>query len=93
MTIAERITGGDRDSWYDAWSEFAKRLVAQGDEARKAGHGVSARNVYLRAAEYFRQAFFFHREDLDAEKLQSAYSASVAAFRSALKSFEHPVGC
>jgi len=45
--------------------------------------------VYLRAAEYFRQAFFFHREDLDADKLRSAYSASVAAFRSALDASEH----
>jgi dienelactone hydrolase len=90
LAIAEQITPDDRDSWYDAWSEFGGRLVARGDEARRAGHSVSARNVYLRAAEYFRQAFFFHREDLDADKLRSAYSASVAAFRSALELFEHP---
>jgi len=90
LAIAEKITAGDRDSWYCAWSDFAGGLVARGDEARKAGHSVSARNVYLRAAEYFRQAFFFHREDLDADKLRSAFSASVAAFRSALELFEHP---
>jgi pimeloyl-ACP methyl ester carboxylesterase len=90
LVIAEQITTGDRDSWYRAWSDFAAGLVARGDEARAAGHGVSARNVYLRAAEYFRQAFFFHREDLDAERLRSAFSASVAAFRSALELFEHP---
>ena len=90
LAIAEQITPGDRDSWYRAWSEFGGRLAARGDEARQAGHSVSARNVYLRAAEYFRQAFFFHREDLDADKLRTAYSASVAAFRSALELFEHP---
>jgi esterase/lipase len=90
LAIAEQIVPGDRDSWYDAWSEFAGRLVARGDEAQQAGHAVSARNVYLRAAEYLRQAFFFHREDLAAEKLRSAYSASVAAFRSALELFAHP---
>ena len=90
LAIAQRITPGDRDSWYRAWSEFASRLVARGDNAREAGHSVSARNSYLRAAEYFRQAFFFHREDLDADELRSAYSASVTAFRSALELFGHP---
>jgi dienelactone hydrolase len=90
LAIAERIAAGDRDSWYDAWSEFASGLVARGDEARRAGHSVSARNVYLRAAEYFRQAFFFHREDLHADKLRSAFAGSVAAFRCALELSEHP---
>src|ERR1700759_3515734 len=91
LAIAEQITAGDRDSWYRAWSGFASGLVARGDHARDGGHRVSARNVYLRAAEYYRQAFFFHREDLDSDQLRSAYSASVAAFRSALELFAHPV--
>src|ERR1700743_2054684 len=90
LAIADQITEGDRDSWYRAWSDFAAGLVARGDQARSAGHRVSARNVYLRAAEYFRQAFFFHREDLDAEKLQSAFAAGAASFRSALELSEHP---
>src|ERR1700735_3031532 len=76
LAIAEQITEGDRDSWHQAWSEFATGLVARGDQARSAGHRVSARNVYLRAAEDFRRAFFFHREDLDADKLQRVYAAS-----------------
>ena len=91
LAIAEQIMPGDRESWYEAWFQFGSRLAARGDEARQAGHIVSARNVYLRATEYFRQAFFFHREDLEADKLRSAYSASVAAFRSALELFE-PAG-
>jgi hypothetical protein len=90
LAIAQQITEGDRDSWYQAWYDFATRLVSQGDEAAKAGHTVSARGAYLRAAEYFRQAFFFHREDLDADKLRQAYSASVSAFRAALDHLDHP---
>lgn len=89
LVIAKQISPGNRDSWYQAWSQFAGTLVARGDEARAAGHSVSARNVYLRAAEYYRQAFFFHREDLDARTLRDAYGSSVAAFRSALELFEH----
>src|SRR5687768_17978375 len=77
LAIAEQITPGDRDSWYRAWSGFASRLVSQADEAAKDGHRVSARGAYLRAAEYFRQAFFFHREDVDGSELRSAYASSV----------------
>ena len=58
LAIAEQITPGDRDSWYRAWSGFATRLAEQGQAAMAAGHRVSARSALLRAAEYFRQAFF-----------------------------------
>jgi len=84
LSIADRIVPGDRDSWYTAWSEFAGRLTQRGDEALRAGHAVSARNAYLRAAEYYRQAFFFHRDDLGRSELTSAYRCSVQAFRAAL---------
>ena len=90
LAIAGQITPGDRDSWYRAWSGFAARLVSQAGEAARAGHRVSARGAYLRAAEYFRQAFFFHREDLDGGELQSAYASSVLAFRAALGHLGHP---
>src|ERR1700755_1853395 len=90
LAIAEQVPPGDRDSWYRAWSGFAARLVGQADEAAKAGHRVSAGGAYLRAAEYYRQAFFFHREDLDGGELRSAYSSSVQAFRSAMDQSGHP---
>jgi len=91
LAIAARVTPGDRDSWYRAWSSFAGRLRDQADIALQAGHVVSARGAYLRSAEYFRQAFFFHREDLDGTELRSAYPASVAAFRAAAKLSDDPV--
>src|ERR1700729_1854432 len=90
LAVAGQITPGDRDSWYRAWSDCATRLVSQADDAAKAGHTVSARGGYLRAAEYFRQAFFFHRDNLAGTELRSAYSASVGAFRSALDHLDHP---
>ena len=90
LAIAEQVTPGDRDSWYQAWSGFGARLVGQADEAAKAGHRVSAGGAYLRAAEYYRQAFFFHRDDLDGGELRSAYSSSVQAFRSAMDQSGHP---
>jgi pimeloyl-ACP methyl ester carboxylesterase len=84
LAIAEQITPGDRDSWYRAWSGFAGRLAEQGQTALAAGHRVSARSVLLRAAEYFRQAFFYHRDNLDGQELRTAYASSVKAFRDAL---------
>jgi hypothetical protein len=90
LTIAAQITPGDRESWYRAWSAFGSRLTEQADAALAAGHAVSARGAYLRAAEYFRQAFFFHRDDLDGPELRAAYPASVQAFRAALPLLGHP---
>jgi len=90
LAIAGQITPGDRDSWYAAWSGFARRLVAQADAGLAAGHRVSARDSYVRASEYFRQAFFYHRESLDGTELRTAFAASVAAFRAALPLLDHP---
>ena len=89
LAIAERITPGDRDSWYRAWSGFATHLAEQGQAALAAGHRVSARSVLLRASEYFRQAFFYHRDNLDGAELQTAYASSVQAFRDALPLLDH----
>ena len=89
LAIAEQITPGDRDSWYRAWSGFATRLAEQGQTALAAGHRVSARGVLLRAAEYFRQAFFYHRDNLDGYELRTAYASSVKAFRDALPLLDH----
>jgi len=72
LAIAEQITPGDRDSWYQSWSAFGALLKEQA------------------AAEYFRQAFFFHRDDLDGTELRAAYPASAAAFKAALPLFSHP---
>ena len=90
LYTASQITPGDRDTWYRQWSALAKRLVQQADTALTAGHAVSARGCYLRAAEYYRQAFFWHRDDLDGAELQIAYNASVQAFRKALPLLDPP---
>ncbi len=90
LAIAEQIRSGDRAGWHRAWFDFAAALAARAQDARAAGHRVSARSDYLRATEYFRQAFFFHREDLDSDELRLAYTSSMQAFRSALDLLESP---
>jgi len=90
LYIASRIVAGDRDSWYAEWSTFADSLATQADAAARAGHATSAASLRLRAAEYYRQAFFWHRDDLDGTELTTAYRASVDAFRSALPDLPRP---
>lgn len=90
MYIASEISSGDRDSWYAAWSTFADGLMSQAAVAEQAGHLTSAASLRLRAAEYYRQAFFWHRDDLDGKELTTAYRASVTAFRSALLDLPRP---
>ncbi len=84
LYIASLITEGDRDSWYAAWSGFADGLVRQADAAFAGGHPISGRDCSVRAAEYYRQSFFWHRDDLAGKELTTAYAASVKAFRAAL---------
>ena len=90
LFIASQITEGDRDSWYTAWSQFADGLVQRADTALAAGHTVSAAGQHLRVAEYYRQASFWHRDDLDGKELTTAYAASVKAFRAALPHLDPP---
>jgi hypothetical protein len=90
LYIASRISARNPDSWYGEWSTFADRLAAQATAADEGGHTASAASLRLRAAEYYRQAFFWHRDDLDGKELTTAYRASVAAFRSALPDLPRP---
>jgi hypothetical protein len=64
-------------------------LAGQARVALGSGHRISARSLFLRATEYYRQAFFYHRDDLDGARLRTAYGASVASFRAALPLLDH----
>lgn len=84
LVAAARVTSGDNDSWFTAWSEIAARAEASARESEAAGHGASAAGAWLRATEYWRQAIFFIRHDLDDVRLQDGWRRHVAAFRAAL---------
>ncbi len=48
----DKITNADADSWFDEWMATARRVRHIAEEAEKAGHLASARDAYLRAADY-----------------------------------------
>lgn len=84
MVAAAKVIPGDHDSWFTVWSGMAARTESAALESAAAGHEASAAGAWLRATEYWRQAIFFIRHDLDDARLQDGWKRHVAAFRAAL---------
>lgn len=59
VSAAERIEGGDVESWQREWLAMAESVEALARDASASGHRVSARQHFFRASGYFRQADFF----------------------------------
>lgn len=91
LAVASRVKGSDYDSWYAEWAAVAASCRARGDGALAAGHRVTARQSYLRATEYWRQAIFFIRHDLTDERLHHGWREHRASFEAAIALFDEPV--
>ena len=59
LATLDRITDGDPQSWFDAWTGTAADLAARGDEALRRGHLATASWAFLAAAEYYAKALVF----------------------------------
>jgi len=59
LATLDRITDGDQQSWFDAWTGLAADLAARGDEALGRGHLATAGWAHLAAAEYYAKALVF----------------------------------
>jgi len=90
LATAQRIKPGDPASWFDCWSDLARRTEATAREQSARGHSANAAGAWLRASEYWRQSFFFIRHDIDDARLQQAWRAHRAAFRTALPLLPYP---
>lgn len=89
---ASRITEGDVESWHQEWNKTAERIHHIADTCLAHEHTISAREAYLRAANYYRCAeFFLHMEigKTDPRAL-STYRQSVDCFRQAARLFPFP---
>jgi S-formylglutathione hydrolase FrmB len=53
LTTAGRVKDGDADEWVREWTATAEQLEAAARQAEEAGRRVSARGLYLRAANCF----------------------------------------
>src|ERR1700722_10774072 len=78
LAAAGQISGRDLDSWHDVWTATAARLSGQAAASAAAGDAVSARNGFLRAANYFRTAGLFAMAPRSTPGLPSPYGLSPA---------------
>ncbi|SDK94363.1 alpha/beta hydrolase family protein [Natronorubrum texcoconense] len=88
LATADRITDGEYDSWYHEWFETAESVETAAQDSLDGDHRVSARQAFLRAAEYYRSAYFFHRHDLDDPQLLEAWRRQRECFRDATSLFD-----
>jgi dienelactone hydrolase len=56
---ASRMIPGDKESWHKEWLAIATFNHERGDAELGKGHVQTARNCWLRAADYYRQAEFW----------------------------------
>jgi pimeloyl-ACP methyl ester carboxylesterase len=83
LSTAYRIAEGDHESWYREWTATADRIVQAAEASAAAGHTISAREGYLRAANYYRTSYIFmFAVPLDPRMVQ-AFQRQRDAFRKA----------
>ncbi len=88
MALADAIPDRELEGWHNAWRCLAEDLEHRAVNAKAGGHPTVARGLYLRACEAFRQAYFYHRIDLDCAELQNAWPRMGACFAAALDLME-----
>lgn len=59
LTTARRIREGDISGWFTAWMELADRIRSDSERSLQQGHSISACEGFLRASNYYRNAYIF----------------------------------
>jgi alpha-beta hydrolase superfamily lysophospholipase len=86
LSTAYRIREGNFESWYNEWIRTAKRVHCFAEESDAKGHATSAREAYLRAANYYRTAAFLLIDSEDT-RLPLTIDRSKECFRKATSLF------
>lgn len=80
--IAKQGEDNGTEAFFSSWLAMADRLVALGDEAAAAGHGMSASEKYRRATAYY----------MTAERMQArTYEPRKAAYRTMLDTMDKAI--
>jgi dienelactone hydrolase len=85
---ASRMVPGDQESWHEEWTRVAERNRIRGDEAEAAGNISTAKDCWLRAVDYYRQAEFWLLPD-DPRRLQT-FTKCEECFQKAIRYFDPP---
>jgi alpha-beta hydrolase superfamily lysophospholipase len=93
--VAGQIKDGNPQSWQEEWEKMAKRVAARAEQSLAAGHRVSARGAFLKAANYYRAALISMLPDNPkfkglAEKLRACFRKAGTLFEPPLEYLEIP---
>lgn len=89
--IARTVGDGDDTAFHDAWTAAADRMLDDGQRAQAAGHRVSARECFLRAACFYGKSFHpLFGQPVDPRVIASSQK-QIAAFERALSLNDTPV--
>lgn len=83
LAIAGRIAELDAEGWYAAWAGAAERLQEEAAASLAQGLRVSARDAYLRAANYWRASYTFLIGKPVDPRVISAFRSQKQAFAAA----------
>ena len=83
LAAAHRIREQDCAAWFRVWMELAGRLHTEAAASLRGGHRTSARDAFLRASNYYRNAFVFLLQPPVSPDLRRAYDLHRQAFRQA----------
>jgi alpha-beta hydrolase superfamily lysophospholipase len=83
LAAASRVKDGDRESWNRAWMSLADRTFTAAESSAAGGHRESAKCAFLRASNYYRNAYVFHLEAPLPALALDAYRRHRDAFRRA----------
>lgn len=90
LAVARRIPSGDTQAWYTEWTRLAERIHDAGQASFVAGHPVSAREAFFRAAMYFRASYtFLFQSPLDLRAVR-AYERQRDTFARAMALMDVP---
>jgi pimeloyl-ACP methyl ester carboxylesterase len=89
--IAAEIKAGDVESWYRAWSSYSDQLYDLAVKSEAAGNQVDARNAFLRASNYYRNAYIFMFAVPVDPRVIEAYERQTDSFRKAAALFAQPI--
>ncbi len=83
LAAADRVRKSDRESWLAEWRGLAERTLASAHLSREAGDAAGARAAFLRASNYYRNAYVLHLEAPLPPAAHECYRAQRDAFTQA----------
>jgi pimeloyl-ACP methyl ester carboxylesterase len=83
LGAANAIREGDFSNWTKVWASLAKGLFEQATTSQRSGNSVTAKEVFLRASNYYRMAAFY--ADPEEPNHQTLFEASRSSFHKAIE--------